>query len=285
MMTARRPVETASAVASAEADLEAGKPMSILEITRVSKRFGPRTIIQDLSLTVEAGTVFGFLGPNGAGKTTTIRLITGILRPTTGSIRIAGVDLAADPEAAKRVTGYIPDAPYLYPKLTAWEYLELMGDLYGVTDWRDRSQPLLERFELWDRRGDFIDSYSFGMRQKLSIVAAVMPGPKLVVVDEPLIGLDPPAARTVKDLFRELADAGTAVFMSTHLLDIAEMLCDDVAILDRGELVAVGPLSRLVVDRDARLEAVFLRLLAERRTEGSAERERWDALARAAGAK
>lgn len=256
--------------------------MSILEITRVSKRFGPRTIIQDLSLTVEAGTVFGFLGPNGAGKTTTIRLVTGILRPTSGSIRIDGTDLATDPERAKRATGYIPDAPYLYPKLTAWEYLELVADLYGIEDWRDRSRPLLERFELWERRLDFIESYSFGMRQKLSIVAAVMPGPRLVVVDEPLIGLDPPAARTVKDLFREIADAGSAVFMSTHLLDIAEMLCDDVAILDRGQLVAIGPLERLRTDRDARLEAVFLRMLADRREEGTAERERWEALARAA---
>jgi ABC-2 type transport system ATP-binding protein len=209
-------------------------------------------------------------------------MVTGILKPTVGRIRVDGIDLAVDPIAAKRVTGYIPDAPYLYAKLSAWEYLDLVADLYHLRAWRDRAAALLDRFDFLSRAEDFIDSYSYGMRQKLSIVSAVLPKPKLVVVDEPLIGLDPPAARSVKDLFVELARDGVAVFMSTHLLEIAELLCDRVAILDRGEVVAQGRLEALLSTHNARLEEVFLRLLAERREVGSAERERWEALARAA---
>jgi ABC-2 type transport system ATP-binding protein len=254
----------------------------MLRIEGLSKRFGVIPIIRNLDLTVEAGSIFGFLGPNGAGKTTTIRLIAGILTPTTGRIMIDGLDLAESPLEAKRRTGYIPDAPYLYPKLTAREHLDLVADLYSLEDHRARGDALLKRFDLLDRADDFIDSYSYGMRQKLSIVAAVLPSPRLVIVDEPLIGLDPPAARTVKDLFRELAEAGAAIFMSTHLLEIAELLCDRVAILDRGELVACSRLDAILAERDARLEEVFLRLLAERRAEGSEERERWESLARSA---
>lgn len=256
--------------------------MALLEISGLSKRFGSREIIRNFDLKVEGGSIFGFLGPNGAGKTTTIRMITGILKPTTGRIVIDGTDLADDADRGKSITGYIPDAPYLYPKLTAWEYLELVADLYRLRDFRARGRALLDRFDLLDRAGDFVESYSYGMRQKLSIVAAVLPDPKLVVVDEPLIGLDPPAARSVKNLFLELAADGRAVFMSTHLLDIAEQLCRDVAIIDRGEIVATGLLEDLLRERSGRLEEVFLRMLAERREEGTEERRRWDALAEAA---
>lgn len=256
--------------------------MAVLEISGLSKRFGSKEIIRNFDLSVEEGTIFGFLGPNGAGKTTTIRLISGILTPTTGTITIAGHDLRKDPLSAKRVTGYIPDAPYLYPKLSGREYLSLVADLYQVPNHEKKSDELLDRFDLIRRADDFIDSYSFGMKQKLSIVAAALPSPKLIVVDEPLIGLDPPAARSVKDLFIDLARSGTAIFMSTHLLDIAELLCRDVGILDRGELIAIGSLSSLLEEKNARLEEVFLRLLAERRDEGSDERRRWDMLADAA---
>ncbi len=254
----------------------------MLEISGLSKRFGSREIIRNFDLTVEGGCIYGFLGPNGAGKTTTIRMITGILKPTTGRITIDGVDLASDPDRAKRMTGYIPDAPYLYPKLTGWEYIELIADLYGMSGFQVPARDLLDRFDLLSRADDFVESYSYGMRQKLSIVAAVLPDPKLIVVDEPLIGLDPPAARSVKDLFIELAGKGKAVFMSTHLLDIAEQLCRDVAIIDRGEIVAQGLLEDLLKHRTGRLEEVFLRMLAERREEGTEERRRWDALADAA---
>ncbi|MBL4888965.1 MAG: ABC transporter ATP-binding protein [Candidatus Lindowbacteria bacterium] len=256
--------------------------MALLEIKGVSKQFGTRDIIRDLSLSVEEGTIFGFLGPNGAGKTTTIRMITGILKPTTGSISIDGYDLAVDPIGAKLVTGYIPDAPYLYPKLTGWEYLELTADLYRVTDWQERARELLERFDLTFKKDEFIDSFSFGMRQKISILAAVLPKPKLIIVDEPLIGLDPPAARSVKDLFLEETERGAAVFMSTHLLEIAEALCDEVAILDQGESVAVGSIDDLAEKKDQRLEEVFMNLLAARREKGSDERRRWEDLAQAA---
>ena len=256
--------------------------MAVLELTHVSKRFGTREIIRDVTLSVEAGGIFGFLGPNGAGKTTSIRLVAGILRPTAGGIRIAGHDLAAESLAAKRLTGYIPDAPWLYPRLTAWEYLELVADLYGLDAWEARGRELLARFDLADRGDHFIASYSYGMRQKLSIAAGVLHGPALIVVDEPLIGLDPPAARSVKELLRSEAARGAAVFMSTHLLEIAESLCDSVGILDRGELIAVGPLAELLERKQARLEEVFLRLLAERREEGSEERRKWEALADAA---
>lgn len=256
--------------------------MALLEITGVSKLFGSRRIVSNLSLAVEGGKIFGFLGPNGAGKTTTIRMITGILRTSAGTITIDGFDLAKDSIEAKRRTGYIPDAPYLYPKLTGWEYLELMADLYHVDSFEKRGEELLERFDLWSRRNEFIESYSYGMRQKLSIASAVLSRPRLIVVDEPLIGLDPPAARSVKDLFVEEAARGAAIFMSTHLLEIAEALCDRVAIIDGGELVAEGSMSDLLKDRKGRLEAVFLGMLAERRAVGTAERERWDALARAA---
>lgn len=256
--------------------------MAILEISALSKRFGSKEIIRNFDLTVEGGAIFGFLGPNGAGKTTTIRLITGILKPTTGKIVIGGHDMATDPLAAKRITGYIPDAPYLYPKLSGREYMDLVADLYGVSHHQKKAADLLDRFDLLHKADDFIESYSFGMRQKLSIVAAALPSPKLIVVDEPLIGLDPPAARSVKDLFLELARDGAAIFMSTHLLDIAEALCRDVAILDRGEIVAMGRLDELLAAKNARLEEVFLRLLAERREIGSDERRRWDQLADAA---
>jgi len=257
--------------------------MALLEIHRVSKQFGSKTIISSLDLNAEEGSIFGFLGPNGAGKTTTIRMIVGILRPTEGKISISGYDTVEDAIQAKMITGYIPDAPYLYPKLTGYEYLELVAHLYGLKNFTKRIFALAERFDLAGSLEYFIDSYSFGMRQKLSIIGAVLPNPKLVVVDEPLIGLDPPAARTVKDLFIELKKDGVLVFMSTHFLEIAELLCDRVGIIDRGELASVGRLDELMKNKNTRLEEIFLRLLAERREEGSDERRRWEALADAAG--
>ncbi|RMH54761.1 MAG: ABC transporter ATP-binding protein, partial [Candidatus Hydrogenedentota bacterium] len=255
---------------------------NLLVIQNVSKRFRGRPVVRDLSLEIPPGSIFGFLGPNGAGKTTTMRMVTGILEPTVGRILVAGFDVVEEPLEAKRRTGFIPDSPFLYPKLTGEEYLELIADLYHLSDWKKHAEELLERFVLSERRKDFIESYSFGMRQKLSICGALLPRPSLIVVDEPLIGLDPPAARTVKDIFLEETERGAAIFMSTHLLEIAEALCDTVGILDNGELVAMGRMEELLSSEDERLEEVFLKLLAERREEGTPERERWEALARAA---
>lgn len=252
----------------------------ILELQNVSKKFGEKKVISNVSFSIEQGAIFGFLGPNGAGKTTTIRLVAGILAPTEGKINVCGYDLVSEPLSAKKLTGYIPDSPYLYQKLKGIEYLELIADIYEVENFNVRAFELAERFELKKVLNNFIESYSFGMKQKLSIVGAVLPSPKLIVVDEPLIGLDPPAARTVKDLFIELKNSGCAVFMSTHLLEIAELLCDRVGIIDNGAMIIEGKLSDIKAKYDSRLEEIFLRMLAERRVDE--ERRRWEALADAA---
>ncbi len=231
----------------------------VLSIRGLRKRFGAREVLCGLDLEVASGEIFAFLGPNGAGKTTALRLVAGILTPTHGAITIDGIDLAKDPLGAKRITGFVPDRPFLYPRLTGRETLALVCSLYGCPG--------------------RMEGYSLGMRQKLALLAGLLPAPRLLLVDEPLIGLDPPAAREVKEVFKETAAAGGTVFLSTHLLEIAEALADRVAILDRGEVVAVGRLDELRAERDERLEEVFLRLIADRRED---EDPRWSALLEAA---
>jgi ABC-2 type transport system ATP-binding protein len=237
----------------------------MIRLEGVSKRYGRFTAVHPLELHVRRGELFGFLGPNGAGKTTTIRMVTGVLQPTTGSVVIAGHDMLRDPVAAKRHIGYIPDRPALYDKLTGAEFLRFVSGLWG----RDgaaaerRAAELLELFELGAWKDTLIESYSHGMRQKLLITSALVHSPDVIVVDEPMVGLDPKAARMIKDLFRAFADQGGTVFLSTHTLEVAETLCDRIAILHGGRIRAMGTMSELrheAAAGTAGLEEIFLRL-------------------------
>jgi ABC-2 type transport system ATP-binding protein len=237
--------------------------MILLE--NVAKRYGGFTALHPLDLHVRRGELFGFLGPNGAGKTTTIRIVTGVLRPTSGSVRIAGVDLLKDPIAAKRHVGYIPDRPALYDKLTGAEFLRFVCGLWGRDGptMEKRIDELLELFSLTDWKNSLIESYSHGMRQKLLISSALVHSPDLIVVDEPMVGLDPRAARLMKDMLREFVDRGGTVFLSTHTLDVAEALCDRIAILGGGRIQALGTIEELrhaAAAGTAGLEEIFLKL-------------------------
>lgn len=244
----------------------------------VTKKFGSFTAVEDMNLEVEAGELFGFLGPNGAGKTTTIKMITGLLQPTSGRLAVAGFDLSEQPEEAKRRLGYIPDRPFLYEKLTADEFLAFIGGLWEIDDKAvaRRSDMLLELFELVDWRDELIESYSHGMRQKLVVAAALMHEPEVIVVDEPMVGLDPKSIRLVKDIFRKFCARGKTVFMSTHTLAIAEETCTRVAIIQDGRISAQGTmedLRRLSKTTHTHLEPIFLKLT---RGEGEREIDLWD---------
>jgi ABC-2 type transport system ATP-binding protein len=219
-----------------------------LEVRDLYKRYGTHVAVEGVSLTVAPGEVFGFLGPNGAGKTTTMRVVAGLLRPTSGRVRIGAVDALADPVAAKRVVGYVPDRPFLYEKLTALEFMRFAAGLYGLSpaDAVRRAGELLEVFSLAERAGDRIERYSHGMKQRLAFAAALVHRPRLLIVDEPMVGLDPKGARLVKELLRRIArDWGTAVFLSTHAIEVAEKICDRVAIIDRARIVAEGTVAAL----------------------------------------
>ena len=241
----------------------------MIRIESVSKSYGPIVAVRELDLHVRAGEVFGFVGPNGAGKTTTLRMLAGLLRPTSGRLIVGGVDLAEDPIAVKQHMGFIPDRPYLYEKLTGAEFLGFVAGLYGLdTARRDlRAAELLERFAIADRADSLLESYSHGMKQRLVMCAALLHDPTVLVVDEPMVGLDPAGARLIKDIFRELcADSGRTVFLSTHSLDVAEELCDRIGIIHRGSLIALGTMAELRAsagERDSRLEDVFFRLTEE----------------------
>lgn len=239
----------------------------MIEITSLSKRYGAFTAVQSLDLVVPAGELFGFLGPNGAGKTTTMRMIAGILQPTEGSIRIAGNDLRTHPIAAKRALGFIPDRPFIYEKLTGMEFLRFSAGLYGAQgrEVERRGEELLALFDLEPWRNALVESYSHGMRQKLIIASAFVHRPQVIVVDEPMVGLDPKSAKILRDLFREYTHRGHTVMMSTHTLEIAEGMCDRIGIMQRGALVACGSMSELqqASGRDDALEDIFLRLTGD----------------------
>jgi len=236
----------------------------MIELERLTKRYGGFTAVEELSLRVERGEIFGFLGPNGAGKTTTIRMMMGLLLPTSGRIRLGGFDLADDPIAAKRLSGFVPDRPFLYEKLTAAELLRFCGDLYEV-DPRVREariEKLLEVFDLVEWAGELIESFSHGMKQRLAFAAALLHEPRLLVVDEPMVGMDPRGARMLRSLLRSLAREGATLFLSTHSLEIAEALCDRIGIIQAGRLVAVGTLEELRqrAGNAQGLEEIFLKL-------------------------
>jgi ABC-2 type transport system ATP-binding protein len=220
---------------------------TLIETQALVKRYGDKLAVNNVSFEVQAGEVFGFLGPNGAGKTTTIKMIVGLLQPTSGTIRVAGYDVQTQPLLAKAASGYVPDTPNLYAKLTGRELLRFVGDLYSLDRHRlaQRTEELLRVLDLSEAADQTIDSYSHGMQQKASLAAALMHDPKVLVLDEPTVGLDPKSARLIKDILRQMADRGTAVFLSTHILEIAERMCDRIGIINKGELVAVGTMAEL----------------------------------------
>jgi ABC-2 type transport system ATP-binding protein len=248
-------------------------PSPIIQASGLTKRFGKLVAVRDVTLEVEAGQVFGFLGPNGAGKTTTIRMLTGLVRPTSGSALVAGFDISQEPREVKRRVGYLAETPYLYPKLTGREFLAFMGGLYQVPPkvTRQRVTALLSLFELADKADELVETYSHGMRQKLALAGAMLHEPPLLFLDEPTSGLDPRSARLVKDLLVALVRRGHTVFLSTHVLEIAEQLCQRVGIIDHGQVIATGTLDELRHQAQSEaysLEDVFLQL-----TGGGEERE------------
>ncbi len=237
----------------------------MLSLRGVVKRYGSFTAVDGVDLEIPRGTMFGFLGPNGAGKTTTIRMIAGVMQPSEGRILVGGDDVATDPAAAKSRIGYIPDRPFLYEKLSGGEFLRFVAGLWGKepVEAERRGDRLLELFHLTPWKDELIESYSHGMRQKLLITSALVHQPEMVVVDEPMVGLDPRSARVLKDLLRTYVDHGGTVFLSSHTLEVVEALCDDIAILDEGVVVARGTmdeLRRVAHAGGAGLEEIFLRL-------------------------
>lgn len=236
----------------------------LIQTRDLTKRFGDKTAVDQVTFHVNAGEVFGFLGPNGAGKTTTIKMIVGLLQPTSGSVEVAGFDIQAEPIQAKSVCGYVPDTPNLYPKLSALELLHFVGDLYEINHQQveRRSLELLKLFELDGVADDPIDTYSHGMQQKTAFAAALLHDPQVLVLDEPTSGLDPRSARIIKDILKQLAQRGSAVFLSTHILEIAERMCDRIGIINKSQLIAVGTMQELrsLGKGETSLEDIFLSL-------------------------
>ncbi len=244
----------------------------MLQITNLSKNYGDFKAVNNISLEVEPGTIFAFLGTNGAGKTTTIRMMTGTLQPTSGTVYIGGYDIRKNPIEAKFLMGVIPDRPYIYGKLTGYEFLKFMSDLYQVPHKESniRIGELLEHYGLTNWQNDLVDGYSHGMKQRLLMCASQVHRPKLLVVDEPMVGLDPKGARLLKDTFRAKAKEGMTIFMSTHSLSVAEEVADKLAIIKSGSIVAHGSLEDLYSqsrEGTSGLENVFLDIIAEGKDE------------------
>ena len=237
----------------------------MIRLKGIEKRYGKFQAVHPLDLEVPKGEVFGFLGPNGAGKTTTNRILAGVLPPTNGQVFIDDIDMAVDPVECRRRIGFIPDRPFTYEKLTAREFLAFIGGIYSMdsVEVAGRSVEVLDQNGLLDRADELIEAYSHGMKQRLVLAAAILHDPAVLIVDEPMVGLDPHGARRIKSLFRELAGKGRTVFLSTHSLDVAQEVCDRVGILYRGRIVALGKVEELMNSGDQDLEAVFLRITEE----------------------
>ncbi|MGD9233116.1 MAG: ABC transporter ATP-binding protein [Desulfobacterales bacterium] len=237
----------------------------MIELIDLTKRYNDFPAVNGLNLAIQKGEIFGFIGPNGAGKTTTINMMAGVLAPTSGSVMICGINIQNHPKKAKSKIGYIPDRPYLYEKLTGIEFLKFIGDLYGVDEDTvlNRSREKLQLFSLSEWADDLIESYSHGMKQRLVMASALLHDPEVIIIDEPMVGLDPLVINMVKSLFQDLAKEGVTIFMSTHTLKVAEDICDRIGIIHKGALVATGTsedLKRNIKDKDADLEEIFIKL-------------------------
>ena len=242
--------------------------IEMIELSNLTKRYGNLLAVNRINLSIPRGEIFGFIGPNGAGKTTTIRMMGGILAPTEGSIVIDGISMAEEPEKAKQRIGFIPDRPFLYEKLTGMEFMRFSADMYGVNEktFSEKSAYLLKMFSLGDWADELIEAYSHGMKQRLIISAALLHDPVVIIVDEPMVGLDPAGIKMVKEVIRDLARKGTTIFMSTHTLEVAAELCDRIGIIHRGSLIATGTITNLrqaAQLQEGDLLKVFLRLTEE----------------------
>ena len=240
----------------------------MIRVENLTKHYGKLAAVDSLNLDIPAGEIFGFLGPNGAGKTTTIKVMMGILRAGAGRVLLGGFDVEREPEKAKTITGYVPDRPFIYEKLTGGEFLKFVGALHHVEPaaLERRTADLLETFDLVAWREELVEGYSHGMKQRLVLCAALLHQPKILIVDEPMVGIDPRGARKLKDLFLALAKSGAAIFLSTHSVGVAEELCRRVGIIHKGKLIACGTMAELrqlaKVD-DGNLESAFLLLTSE----------------------
>lgn len=239
----------------------------MIQFENVSRKYGSKVAVSELNLEIPTGELFAFLGPNGAGKTTTIKMVVGLLRPSAGTIRLCGQDVSAATSAANRLLGYVPDVPYLYDKLTGTEFLQFIAGMYGLSkrETQDKIAAQIAAFELQDFVADLTESYSHGMKQRLAFAAAMLHDPRVLVIDEPMVGLDPRSVRLVKDLLRAKAAAGQTIFMSTHLLSIAEEIADRVGIVDQGRLKflgTIGELRQLLAMHDTSLEHLYLNFTA-----------------------
>jgi len=238
----------------------------MIEIKGLSKCFGDLTAVNDISLSIPKGEFFVVLGPNAAGKTTTIKVMAGLMKPTSGSVHICGYNIELDPLDARKRMAYLPDFPFLYDKLTPSEFFRFTGQLFGMneSDIKNESKDLSDRFSLGDFLAKPIESLSHGTKQRVAIVSALMHAPEVFVLDEPMVGLDPHHARVLKDILRERADQGMTVFVSTHQLSVAEEMADRIGIMNQGKVVAVGSHSELqAANRDSKLESIFLSLTTE----------------------
>lgn len=239
-----------------------------ITLSELAKSYGGKRAVSSLDLTVYKGELFGFLGPNGAGKTTTIKMMTGLLEPTQGSVEICGIDMWRSPLEAKRHIAYLPDQPNIYPKLTGWEYLRFIGSVFQVAaeTFQQRADDYLRLFNLTEAADDLIESYSHGMKQKIALCGALVHEPDVLILDEPTVGLDPGSAQKLKQLLRKLCGRGMTVFMSTHILEIAQSMCDRVGIITEGRLIAAGTMEELRGSGDreqASLEDIFLQLTGD----------------------
>ncbi len=245
----------------------------MIDLLNVTKRYGSKTAVEDLTLRVEPGEMFAFLGPNGAGKTTTIKMMCGLLFPTAGTVKVGGFDVQAEGDQARRHISYVPDQPYLYEKLTGREFLQFIADMYGMAPDRAaaRAEEVIDLLDLADYVDDLTERYSHGMRQRTVFAAALLHEPRVLIVDEPTVGLDPRGVRQLKDLLRREADRGTTVFLSSHSLDVVQELADRIAIVDRGRLISCGTFEEMRKQAASvgSLEEVFLKLTAEEAAENA----------------
>jgi len=231
----------------------------VLEIKNLTKKFGNLVAIDDISIIVKPGEIFGFLGPNGAGKTTTVKIISGILKPTSGEVFINGVDVVKNPIESKKLISYIPDEPFVYPYLTAREFLRFISEVYNIENCDKKIDELLDFFSLTKYADLLLSSYSHGMKQKLLIAGVVLRNPKLMLFDEPTVGLDPLSVKKFKGLIKKLTESGTSIFMCTHILEMAEKICDRVAVIDKGKIISTGKIEE-IIGNNRSLEDVFLEI-------------------------